>query len=409
MSRILPALVAADHGKHIVGGEPLVFHCNFYNYFLQKTILLDPELGMEQVIMDAAESSVHALLSSAKEELGLQSPEDVARMATDHFAENGFGTIDLSDLVSGGSRVTVPVSHYGRCTRQASGADFAAPQSLFDAGFSAAVASLLRGEPTGTFQSRIDACQALGDPVGQISLHPREEVHTYSSAGIGAHFEGAVPPAFSNTNVDEAGILAALAGLDFSGNEEGLLPRFGVMLTNHYANFYNRISFEFVHRMAGTGLLEAAEMLLVEAGYRCAFHTLGGIMISPEWDAVVKPQCKTPEDWVHGIVACVNSLGWGVWRVQELSKDRLVVRIYDDYESCGYLGMYGKVDRPQSFLGAGGVAGIMNLIFVGNIHEKPVLDFDYYVGVFESSECFGHEFTKSVAMGDNYTEIVAFR
>ena len=63
-------------------------------------------------------------------------------------------------------------------------------------------------------------------------------------------------------------------------------------------------------------------MLLVEAGYRCAFHTFGGIMSSAEWDAVIKPQCEDWKDWVHGMVATINALGWGVYRVAELSEEK---------------------------------------------------------------------------------------
>jgi hypothetical protein len=249
----------------------------------------------------------------------------------------------------------------------------------------------------------------MGAPVGRIAIAPSTAGEPMFSPGIGAHTQDPLIPPCAATGVDEAGILGALATLDFSGNEEGLVPRFGVMLTHHFANFYNRISFEFTRRMADTGLLEAAEELLVEAGLRCAFHTFGGIMTSPEWDAVIAPQCKTREDRVHGMVATVNALGWGVWRVMALAPDRIVMRIYDDYESCGFLGMYGKADRPVSYLAAGGVAGLMNLVYVAKIDERPVLDFACYARVFESSERFSATHVRSMAMGDGYTEIVAAR
>jgi hypothetical protein len=209
--------------------------------------------------------------------------------------------------------------------------------------------------------------------------------------------------------VDEAGILSALAGLDFSGNEEGFIPRFGVLLTLHFANYYNRISYEFVRRMADTGMLEHAETALIDAGYHCAFNTFGGIMVSAEWDAVIKPQCQTKEDWVHGMTATVNALGWGVWRVHELSPERLVMRIYDDYESRGYVGMYGQSERPVAYLATGGVAGIMNLIYVGDISQKPTLDDAYYAQVFDAENSFTARETQSRTMGAEFTEIVAER
>ena len=72
-------------------------------------------------------------------------------------------------------------------------------------------------------------------------------------------------------------------------NGEGLIPAFGVYVTRMYADYYNRISFAFEREMVALGGREgvaAAASLLVEAGHVCAFHTMGGVMISPEWDAL---------------------------------------------------------------------------------------------------------------------------
>lgn len=410
MARTLAPYVASDHGKRLLGDEPLVFHCNYYNYFLQKTLLLDDELAMHEVIVDAAAASSYAMLVHAARGLGLTTPEARRQLAESTFAELGFGIIDLSAVTPDGGSVRIPISHYGRCLRAASGADFARPQTYFDAGFAAAATSLIHGVPIDSLHGVIEACQSVGAPEGRVAVTRRTTgAPLLPACGRGAHWSGTPVGPSKETSVDEPAILAALATLDFSGNEEGLVPRFGVMLTAHFANFYNRISFEFVNRMKSTGLLEAAEELLVEAGFRCGFHTFGGIMTSAEWDAVIKPQCKTREDWIHGVVATVNALGWGVWRVHDLTPDRLVIRAYDDYESSGWMGMYGKADRPVSYLLAGGVAGVMNLVYVADIANRPLLDAECYERVFESEARFVPRQTKSMAMGDDYSEIVAER
>lgn len=409
MTRALVATEAKDHGKAVMGGEPLVFHCNYYNYFLQKTILLDESLQMEEVIRAAAAEVARAVLS----DVAGQTPDHVLAVATDTFAELGFGTIDLSALTAEGGSVRVPMSHYGTCLRAAAGADFANPQSWFDAGFAVGACEIAYGLTPGALDGTLKACQSMGAPEGLIEV-ASGSLPVYEAPGQGHHAaDAAIPPPFATTDpesrVDESAILAALATLDFSGNEEGLIPRFGVMLTHHFANFYNRISFEFLRRMAETGLLEAAESLLSEAGHRCAFHTFGGIMTSPEWDAVVKPSCHTWQDWVHGITACVNALGWGVWRVVELDEDKLVMRIFDGYESCGQIGMYGQSERPVSWLALGGCSGIMNLIRTGKINEKPALDYDYYCSVFESDDSYEARITACLASGDAYTEVIVER
>ncbi|QDG51343.1 hypothetical protein FIV42_11500 [Persicimonas caeni] len=407
MSRVLSTPKQAPHGRTLVAGEPTLFHCNHYNYWLQKTLLLPTDLKMGEVIRDAAASVAHAWVSNAREELGFEDAAGALQFAADAFAQHGFGTIDFSEADADGGTVRTPTSHYGQCFRSIVDGDFAEPQTYFDQGYAAGAVAAAYGLDAGAFAARCEQCMALGAEEGVIALVRRDEpADSFNSPGEGKGSGQEPPPQSEHTNVDEAAVLEALAGLDFSGNEEGLIPRFGVMLTHHFANFYDRISFEFVRRMGDTGLLEYGEQLLVDAGYRCAFNTFGGIMTSAEWDAVVRPQCETREDWVHGMVAVVNALGWGVWRVHELSEDKLVVRIWDDYESRGWLGMYGEADRPICYLAQGGAAGIMNLVYTGGIADGPTLDEDYFKEIFESEDRYVAEQTKCMAQGDDFSEIV---
>lgn len=412
MTRRLAALAAKPHGRHVRAGEPHVFHCNHYNHWLQSTLLLSPDLPMRDVIVDAAEEVVHHELEVAAAELGITGqPDAIARMAEGLFAELGFGRVDLSRLAADGGRARFSSSHYGQCLVFPRGGKFEEPQNLFDRGFTAAAAAVMHGRPAGSFASSHVACFSVGDDHGEVRVErlaaPRAIA---SSPGEGrASHDVAPPPPFADTSVDEGAILSALAGLSFAGNEEGLVPRFGVILTHHFANFYDRISNELVRRMSDVGLREPAELLLLDAGRRCGFHTFGGIMTSAEWDAVVLPQIRTNADWVHGMVAVVNALGWGMWRVTELSERRVVVRMYDDYESRGYLGAYGKAEQPVCYLAQGGVESIMNLVFVGEIAKRPTLDDAFYERTIDADGAFGSVQTKCMAAGDPYTEIVAER
>jgi len=411
VTRVSPPLAGAPHGQLVAGGEPFVFHCNHYNYWLQKVVLLVDDLGMEDVCRDAAASSAYATIEAASRELGLETPQERLELASGFFSQHGFGTVDWSGLTAEGGQVKTPTSHYGQCLGICAGIkDFGRAQNIFDQGFAAGAAAAAYGLSAGSLAATGVSCHSTGADLGVISLAPREvPADFFVSPGIGAKPCAEVPPPNSDTKVDEASILAALATLDFSGNEEGMIPRFGVLLTLHFANYYNRISYEFLRRMAHTGMTKYAEELLVDAGHHCAFNTFGGIMVSAEWGAVIEPQCQTKEDWVHGMVAVVNALGWGVWRVAELSPDKLVIRIYDGYESRGYIGMYGESEAPVSYLAQGGVAGIMNLLYVGDIREKPSLDDEYYTQIFDSPQSFVASYIDSRASGASYTEIVAER
>lgn len=210
--------------------------------------------------------------------------------------------------------------------------------------------------------------------------------------------------------IDERAVVSAIASLGIAGDEEGLIPAFGLYLTRHSADYYNRISFAAARRLGGSGLEDDARALLVEAGHVCAFNTFGGIMKSAEWDAVVKPMIETREDWVRGMVAVINAFGWGRWSVVELvANERLHVSIEDSYEAIGWLRDYPISERPRCYLGCGGVSGIMNLLYVGDITTHPVLDEAYYRSLFRSQSAFASEEIACVAKGDPRCEIIATR
>ena len=130
-------------------------------------------------------------------------------------------------------------------------------------------------------------------------------------------------------------------------------------------------------------------------------------MTSAEWDAVVRPMCATDDDWVHGMVAVVNALGWGTWRVHALDDGQLTVTITDDYESTGYVAMYGRADGHVAYLASGGVAGIQNLVRVANIDQKPPLDPDFYAQCFEAKGSWRTVAGTSSAQGDPVSTIRA--
>lgn len=210
--------------------------------------------------------------------------------------------------------------------------------------------------------------------------------------------------------IDERAVVSAVAGLGIRGNEEGLIPAFGLFLTQHSADYYNRISFATARRLEGSGLEDDGRALLVEAGHVCAFNTFGGIMQSAEWDAVVRPMIETREDWIRGMVAVVNAFGWGRWQIEELVPgERLRVSIDDAYECSGWVRDYPIGDQARCYLATGGVAGLMNLLYVGDITAAPRLDDAYYRKLFRAGGHFVADETACKARGDARCEITARR
>lgn len=213
-------------------------------------------------------------------------------------------------------------------------------------------------------------------------------------------------------SVDGKAVTQAVAGLPLAGNEEGLIPAFGLYLTRHYAPYYNSVSYSYLHhaRDEGEESLAKARAALIEAGHVCAFNTFGGIMLSQEWEAVVGPMIDEHADWMHGIVAIVNALGWGSWRIDELSPDEMRISIANSYESTGYLGDHGHSEvGGVCFLACGGVAGLMNLLYHGDITTRPALTPDYYAELFGKNEGFSARETACRAAGADRCEFIATR
>ncbi len=407
------ATASGDHGLHLVGGEPLIFHCHHYNAALQQSIEdLGHSLPVHDILRDGAVAPVHAQLTSAF--AGHSAAERLA-FGADLFRRLGFGTLSAGGLDAGGGQASLHDSHYalGFEARSRHGAARRDPACHFAAGFVEALAAATFDARPGSYRAVETGCAALGAEHCTFDVEKLAEPRPLSpSMGMGLVPSPMPPRPRFESNVDESFILAALSKLPLEGNEEGLIPAFGVYLTRHYANYYNYISYELERRVTAEmpRLLDAARDLLTEAGHVCAFNTFGGIMESPEWDAVVGPMLRDRRDWVAGIVSCINALGWGRWSVVELVEhERLVLRVDASYESSYYLQRFGADDQPHCHFCRGAAAGIMNLLYAGDITQKPTLDATYYDQLFSGPESFRGTEARCRSRGDDCCELVVER
>jgi hypothetical protein len=92
--------------------------------------------------------------------------------------------------------------------------------------------------------------------------------------------------------------------------------------------------------------------------------------------------------------------------VTKVSEKEAEFTVHDDYESVGHLAMYGKSEVPVSFLAHGGVVGLMNLVYVGDIASKPELSEEFYKKLFRSSRGYHAQVLSSRGMG---APVTAFR
>ncbi len=388
------------HGQTFIGGLNRVFHCNYYNAYLQTAVLLSEGAGdcqPRRLLSDAVVPLVRRLRNEGYTEMDLR----------EEFSFCGFGKLRRA---AGADEWLTPTSHYGQAAiMQGHGTR----NCYFNAGYIAGITNL---------ETEETMCKQARAPVDWYktgeNLHPIAD-YLKRQADLRP-----APPRFGfpecqafDTTVDEAAIIQAVSGLPLFGKsgleDTGLIDAFGVVLTNHFADYYNYISYESYYGMLKAGMpLAQTQDVFVQGGHICAFNTFGGIMSSPEWDAVVRPMCRNDEDWIHGMIAIANALGWGVWRVEKIVPGReLIIRVYNSYEGVGYRRMYPLADDPQlSFLVMGGVQGLAHLFWKIDIKERPTLNQDFYATVFNSPENrFSVKQTHAIAAGHEYDRVVAWR
>lgn len=380
-------------GHNIIGGLSRVIHCNHYNAYLQMTVLLTQGIGThnpERLLTDA----VTPLILLLKQQ-GYTHDDLLAE-----FSYCGFGQLKQIDEKTW----ETPSSHYS--------------QTLCILGKKQKSCYFTSGYLQGLLEKTVleTLCKQLGDQVDRFSVLDtplNAEQYLCYEFDLDTH----VPERFDfkdcqvfNTRIDEDKIRAIVKTLPLQGGKSGLIEIFNAVLTNHFADYYNRISYDayFTLKNAGVPDAESKEMF-IQAGHICAFNTFGRIMISPEWFERVVPMCDTKEDWLHGIIAVINTLGWGVYRLEKLvPAHEMIVRVYNSYEGVGYRRMYPKTeDKNLSFLAMGAILGLMHLFWKIDIRETPALTQDFYVNQFNNPvNSYTIEQTNAIAAGDDYDRFV---
>lgn len=197
--------------------------------------------------------------------------------------------------------------------------------------------------------------------------------------------------------INEGQIVDAVVGMNIQGNEEGIIDAFGVYLTNHYVDYFNRISYRLEEKITGyqPEYMAFVRPLFTRAGYACGIHTYTGIINSDAWKNLVEPQCENREDKIRGLVAVVNALGLGVWEVVSVEESEVVIRSYNTYESEGYLREFDKRDTPGCFLTVGAIIGMMSVVYGSGELSEDLAEAPY-----EGKE------THCRSKGDEYCEFI---
>ena len=198
--------------------------------------------------------------------------------------------------------------------------------------------------------------------------------------------------------IDRKKIIKEMSKVKVIGNEEGLIPAFGVFVQQLPADFWNGFARRLINSVPDD-LIEAAEALLVNAAHECGYHTGRGIITSNEFNQVVGPMIENaPEDILHGAFAIFTAWGWAKSEVIEIVPDKkMVVRAYDYYESD--VMVFGRTNRPSAYMVRGVCGAFMDLAYGGEYDPKGE------TGIYT----FKCEQTKGIEIGDDYGEFVVTR
>lgn len=406
----------AERNAYLIEEEPAILHCHHYNCYLQAVILDTVEYLPEvhDILIDAAHEIAYSQFTKLFEhQKDLEIPHRKI-LVEDYYRFAGYGLIDLSQTQESGGIVKTKSEHYA-IGWKSKFSSCSVPISFFTTGFLAGAIEAIYGLDLGSLTGDQRKCIAMGDEVSEFHIFRATNHSLFESVGEGTYqFHSINQPL--KTRVDYSAIREALVNMPIEGDiNTGLIDAFGVLLTRHYANYYCNISNAFLNlfklKMGNDGLATAID-LLTEAGHVCAFNTFGGIMQSNEWNGMIRPMLDDSDDWIHGIVAVVNALGWGFWEVDDFVPNELLrLRIFSGYEANNYLKKYGESSVPISFLATGGTAGIMNLIYELDLPNKsPItLDDDVYKKIYQGPHFFTAKQLKCRAMGDTYDLIEARR
>ncbi len=396
-----------------LGSTPYVYHCHHFNLFHDQTV--EDALGEEQAFVirsRAAQSAAWHLLSDVVATSGASTPAERLQLAAAVFPWMGQGRLEMLANAEGGA-VRGDHLHYSFAWREKYGSRVKRhfPIDAFAAGFAAAATEVAFSLPPGTLASNEKSCFVCRQPACSFELDRQVEGGQAEPVDREVFLRHIHNP---GEGLGEARIAQIATGLNefllgVDGDERGLVQGFGIFITRHLSSYYDQTAYETIHHIEkhAPQATPAVEELFGESGHVCAFYTIGNILLSPEWEALVGPLRGDVEEIVTSSTAITRALGFGHWTVEELEPDRrLVMHSSSNYESPFYLKRYGLSEKPRCYFFANAVRAIMQLAHRVDWASRPELTEDLYLNLFKGDLQWRVQETRCCSKGDATCEVV---
>lgn len=401
---LLPLQQTAD-GALLLGEERVVLHCHRYNHSLHQALHdLDPAwaqetfesagrtLGFRLAVQLVEESSWAGL---APEEMAQELPAALGFGRLSGVAPLPEGEEELEFFLEDSHLTAEPLMDGGqaKCSCGMVG------------GLVAGVLAARSGQPAHTVVSQEVECRAQGAERCRFLLRTGVTSSVPDLPRADLRMEMAKPPGqtYPHPAVDK--LQAGFADLPIQANPHGMIPAFGVYLAYQSASYYAYLAATYMHRATRGGkvpsLASRGHRMLQEAGHTCAFHTLGGLLQSVEWQALAAPHMldtTDPGETMRALFAIFPLLGWGVWT--PLHPNSLEVHLHHGPEphQCREAGL----PLPNSDFACGLHSGVLNIVAKAGLHlaEREELNRGCYAETFfRGSYWSSEEVHSSVAEG----------
>ncbi len=401
-----------SHQMDFLGETQVVFHCHHFNLFFDQTIddALGPERGTE-LRVEAGHKSAYHLLRGLFRSGRYRTPIERLDAATTLLRAMGHGRVDSMTNRSGGT-ATGDYLHYGFGWQEKYGDTLKRSHCAdgFAAGFLSAANELAYDLDLGSLATRESRCIATGARQCHFEVEPLRQrlltsnVHpSTAEATLPASFDGEFAERIEEIT---RGLREFLAGVQ--GDERGVIDAFGVLVTMHPADYYNHLANDTLRVVATEKphAQDAFRALLAEAGQVCSFHTFGGVLASPEWDAMVGAPSGEPSQVLVGGLALARALGFGRWSLEDwIPEKRLVLSSPGTYESLFSRLAPMSPHRAPSGIFLGAALGIMSLAHRVDWVNKQPLDAALYRRL-ASNNPWKVEQTHSIVAGDDRDRVV---
>ena len=269
-----------DQGLNLCYGEPVIFHCNHYNLFLQRTIEdVEQYIDVKSILVEGAVFATYSMFRRLFEvNSEIKEPMKRLSIASHLYSHLGFGLLPAEGITEDGGVIKTPITHYSYGWQQKWGIR-KKPVDYFTCGYlQSAMANAFYKHPS-HYVVEQTKCISMGDKINEFHIKVNQGIKSIPiSPGMGVTIKQRKNLNGISNNINETEITKAVRGMPLVGNEQGLINAFGVFLTRHFANYYNYISYETARLITEkTNEADLARDLLVEAGHVCGFNTFEGL------------------------------------------------------------------------------------------------------------------------------------